>query len=294
MVVKITESLFGVTKNENEVKKYTLTSPNGLEISLINYGATIQSIRQPDRNNQVAEITLGYDTLQGYVEDKSSFGCTVGRVTNRIKDGKFELDGKLYELEKTDGTKKHHLHGEDGYPGQVDVTVTYHLNDDNYLRIDYHATSTQATPINMTNHAYFNLAGHNSGTILNHHIEVNSNRYLATDDELIPTGTIASVDNTSFDLRTLTLLGERIGKVCDGYDIMYVVDGSGRRYFGKVLHRESGRAISTESTQNGLQLYTSNMLKQVTGHDGVVYDKYGALCLETQNYSDSVNNQVKR
>ncbi|CAF3241624.1 unnamed protein product [Rotaria socialis] len=315
--VKLTETLFGVTNNNNEIKKYTLSTPDGFEVSLINYGATIQSIRQPDKNNQISEVTLGYDTLQEYVDDKNFFGCTVGRVTNRIKNGRFELDGTTYELPKDDGTKKHYLHGafhkrvwdsstenndtvifkyqspdgESGFPGQVDATVKYILSSDHQLKIDYHATTTKSTPINMTNHAYFNLGGDASGTILDHQLIVPADKIISLDDEHIPTGEIASVENTPFDFRTLTRVGDHINESFTGYDIMLLVNGEGKRPFGKLVHGSSGRAMTIESTQKGIQFYTADHLDGGKGHNGTAYDKHAALCLEIQNYSDSVNNQ---
>jgi len=245
------------------------------------------------------------------------FGCTVGRVTNRIKNGRFELDGTVHELEKNDSTKKHHLHGvfnkrlwdsstengdtvvfkyqspdgEDGYPGRVNVTVKYILKRDHRLTLDFHATTTKATPINMTNHVYFNLGGDDSGSILNHQLMVPADKFLPTDEELIPTGQIESVENTPYDFRELSRVGDRINESFDGYDIMFVIDGQGKRSFGQLVDEQSGRAITVESTQKGLQFYTGNFLDNVKGHNGVAYNKHGALCLETQNYSDSVNNQ---
>jgi len=315
--VRLTQGIFGVTKNKNEVKKYTLSTPDGFEVTLIDYGATIQSIRQPDKENKIEEITLGYDDLQGYVDDKCFFGCTVGRVTNRIKNARFELNGIVYELEKNDSTKKHHLHGvfnkrvwdsttenddtvvfkyqspdgEDGYPGQVDVTVKYTLSEDRRLTIDYRATTNKPTPVNLTNHAYFNLAGHGSGSVFDHQLTVPASQYIPLDDEYIPIGVISKVDNTPFDVREITRIGDRANIEFDGYDIMFIVDGEGKRPFGKVVHEASGRAISIESTQKGLQFYTGTFLDGVSGHEGAVYDKSGGLCLETQNFSDSVNNQ---
>ncbi|CAF4328337.1 unnamed protein product [Rotaria sp. Silwood2] len=315
--VKITESLFGITKNQNEIKKYTLSTSDGFEVALINYGAIIQSIRQPDKHNQITEITLGYDNLQEYVDDKYFFGCTVGRVTNRIKNGRFELDGTTYELPKNDSTKKHYIHGvfnkrvwdsstengdtvvfkyqspdgENGFPGQVDVTVKYILTTDYRLTLDFHATTTKPTPINMTNHIYFNLAGDASGSVLDHQFMVPAKEFLPLDDDLIPTGKIASVENTPYDFRTLTRIGDRMNESFDGYDLMFIIDGNGKRPFGKVIHQQSGRAITIESTQKGLQFYTGNFLDGGKGRNGVAYNKHGGFCLETQNYSDSVNNQ---
>ncbi|CAF3852142.1 unnamed protein product [Rotaria sp. Silwood1] len=318
--VTITESFFGVTENENEIKKYTLSTADGFEVALINYGATIQSIRQLDKQNKVTEITLGYDTLQ------------VGRVTNRIKNGRFKLDGTTYELSKNDGTKKHYLHGsfnkrvwdssienddtvvfkyrspdgEDGFPGEVNVIVKYVLTSDHRLTLDFHATTTKSTPINMTNHVYFNLAGHANGSILDHQLIVPASKFLPSDEEFIPTGIlvtillinltfllgeIKSVENTPYDFQTLTRIGERINVSVDGYAMMFIIDGEGKRPFGKLVHEPSGRAITVESTQNGLQFYTGDFLDGSKGHDGVAYKKHGALCLETQNFNDSVNNQ---
>ncbi|CAF4858683.1 unnamed protein product [Rotaria sp. Silwood1] len=281
--VKLTETLFGTTKNHNEIKKYTLSTSDGFEVALINYGATIQSIRQPNKHNQITEITLGYDDLQGYVDDKYFFGCTVGRVTNRIKNGRFELDGTTYELPKNDS--------EDGFSGRVDVTVKYRLTCDHRLILDYHATTTKPTPINMTNHVFFNLAGDASGSVLDHQLMVPAENIISLDEENIPTGGIASVENTPYDFRTLTRVGDRINESFDGYDIMFIVDGNGKRPFGKLVDQQSGRAITIESTQKGLQFYTGNYLDGGKGRNGTAYNKHDALCLEAQNFTDSVNNQ---
>ncbi|CAF2747995.1 unnamed protein product [Rotaria sp. Silwood2] len=330
--VTITETFFGVTENGNEIKKYTLSTTDGFEVALINYGATIQSIRQPDKQNKVTEITLGYDTLQEYIDDAYFFGCTVGRVTNRIRNGRFELDGTIYELPKNDGIKKHYLHGsfnkrvwdsstennntvvfkyrspddEDGFPGEVDVTVKYVLTSDHRLTLDFHATTTKPTPVNMTNHVYFNLAGHANGSILDHQLIVPASKFLPSDEEFIPTGIVLtmllinvtfslgeinSVENTPYDFQTLTRIGDRINASVDGYAMMFIVDGEGKRPFGKLVHEQSGRAITIDSTQKGLQFYTGDFLDGSKGHDGVVYKRHGALCLETQNFNDSVNNQ---
>ncbi|CAF1202767.1 unnamed protein product [Rotaria sordida] len=315
--VRIAESCFGVTKNGNVIKKYTLSTADGFEVALINYGATIQSIRQPDKQNKVTEITLGYDTLQEYIDDTYFFGCTVGRVTNRIKNGRFELDGTTYELSKNDGTKKHYLHGsfnkrvwdsstenddtvvfkyrspdgEDGFPGEVDVIVKYVLTSDHRLTLDFHATTKKPTPINMTNHVYFNLAGHSNGSILDHQLIVPASKFLPADEEFITTGEIRVVENTPYDFQTLTRISDRINVSVDGYAMMFIIDGEGKRPFGKLVHEPSGRAITVESTQKGLQFYTGDFLDGSKGHDGVAYKKHGALCLETQNFNDSVNNQ---
>jgi len=223
---------------------------------------------------------------------------------------------KVYELSKNDGGK-HHLHGlfnkrvwdsstengdtvvftyqspdgEDGYPGQVNVTVKYTLSEDHRLTLDFHATTSKPTPLNMTNHVYFNLAGHANGTILDHQMIVPAERYVPLDDEHIPIGNIASVENTPFDFRELTRIGDHNGELLHGYDIMFIVDGEEKRPFGKVIHQTSGRAVSVESTQKGLQFYTGFYLDGVNGRNGAVYNQFGGLCLETQNYSDSMNNQ---
>ncbi|CAF1235372.1 unnamed protein product [Adineta ricciae] len=316
--ITITKSSFGRTELNRECMKYTLSTSDGFEVALIDYGATIQSIRQIDKNNRVAEITLGYDNLQDYIDDKCYFGCTVGRVTNRIKNGYFQLDGHEYQLEKNDHGK-HHLHGvfnkrlwkssvennetvvfkylspdgEDGYPGEVDVTVKYTLTYDHCLIIDFYATTTKPTPINMTNHTYFNLAGHANVTILDHELMVAANRYTPLDAEHIPIGEIASVVNTPNDFRTLARIGDHINEIPYAYNVMYMVDGDGKRSFGKLVHRESGRAISVQSTQKGLQFYTGTYLDNIKGRDNVSYQKYSGLCLEAQNFTDSVNNQPR-
>ncbi|UJR36552.1 hypothetical protein I4U23_029272 [Adineta vaga] len=314
--VSITKSLFGKTNDNHECLKYILSTSDDFEVVLIDYGATIQSIRQLDKYNQIAEITLGYDTLQDYIDDKYYFGCTVGRVTNRIKNGYFQLDGLEYQLEKNDSST-HHLHGvfnkrlwissienndtvvfkyrspdgEDGFPGEVDVTVKYTLTSDHRLIIDFHAITTKSTPINMTNHAYFNLGGDTNETILDHQLIVPASHFTPLDDEHIPTGEITSVENTPNDFQKLTCIGDRIDKIPFAYNVMFIVNGEGNRSFGKLVHRTSGRTMSVESTQKGLQFYTGTYLDNVKGRQGTIYNKYSGLCLETQNFTDSVNNQ---
>ncbi|CAF1078503.1 unnamed protein product [Adineta steineri] len=314
--VTLKKSLFDITKDHNESIKYTLSTSDGFEIALIDYGATIQSIRQPDKQNHIEEITLGYDTLQGYIDDKCYFGCTVGRVTNRIKNGYFQLDGIDYQLEKNDNAK-HHLHGvfnkhiwnsstenndtvifkyqspdgEDGFPGEVHVTVKYTLTNDHRLIMDFYGKTTKPTPINMTNHTYFNLSGNTNETILDHQLIVPANQFTPLDEEHIPTGQIAPVENTPNDFRKLTCVGDHIHEIPYAYNVMFIINGEGKRSFGKLVHSKSGRAINIESTQKALQFYTGTYLDNVNGRERIIYKKYSGLCLETQNYTDSVNNQ---
>jgi aldose 1-epimerase len=314
---------FGKLADNSEVTLYTLINLNGVRASVMNYGATLVSLEAPGRHGQFIDITLGFDTLDDYVHHNSPyFGCIVGRCANRIAHGQFHLDGKHHRLATNNGP--HHLHGgqkgfdkaywpaevsagkfpsvkfshsspdgEEGYSGNLAVTVTYTLTDDNELRIEYAATTDQATPVNLTNHTYFNLAG--SGTILDHELLIASTRYIPVNDSYIPTGEIKSVKGTPMDFTASTPIGQRIDQLTGdpgGYDHTFVLDNDGKtmRLAARVLEPQSGRVLEVHTTQPGVQFYTGNFLNGKTiGKGGRAYHKHAGFCLETQHFPDSVN-----
>ncbi|KAJ1271324.1 hypothetical protein BS78_06G120100 [Paspalum vaginatum] len=304
---------------------YELKSKKGdFSIKVTNWGATLMSVIVPDSKGNLADVVLGYDTLAQYVDPSSAFGTVVGRVANRIANGTFVLDGKTIRLNK-DGTTV--LHGghrgfnrviwtvkeyvpggdspyitlyyhsfdrEQGFPGDLDVYVTYQLCGPYELSARMNATAlSKATPVNLANHAYWNLGGHGSGDVLGEVIQVFASRYTPVDGSMIPTGEVAPVSGTPYDLRAPTRLGSRIGLVSGagmaGFDINYAVDGEGFRRVACLRDPASGRALELWADQPGMQLYTSNWLSNVKGKGGKVYGQYGAVCLETQHYPDAVN-----
>jgi aldose 1-epimerase len=327
---------FGKTKDGQEVKVHTLTNLKGLRVRLIDYGATLIGVEAPDRNGKNANITLGFPSLDGYLQRHPYFGSTVGRYGNRIAGGKFSLDGSTYSLATNNGSN--HLHGglkgfdavlwkaeavdnqvppqsigvkfsytsadgEEGYPGKLDVTVTYTLSNENALRIEYAATTTKPTVVNLTNHTYWNLAGAGSGDVLNHELTIAADKYLPIDDTSIPTGVLASVSGTPFDFTSPHAIGERIGELkkephkTKGYDHCYVLRGdppsklpgqlfsnSGLKFVARVNEPTSGRVMEVATTEPGVQLYCGNFLG-----GGAGFKQHKGFCLETQHYPDSPN-----
>ncbi len=294
----------------------------------MNYGAIILSMRVPDRKGQLADIVLGHDTLEGYIPNPPYIGALVGRYANRIANGTFTLDGKTYTLPKNDGPNTLHggikrtfdkvvwdgealkggkagvtftylsKDGEEGFPGNVKVKVTYTLNDENELVIDYEATSDKTTPINLSQHSYFNLAGEGTSDILNHEIMLNADRFTPVDNNLIPTGELRAVKGTPLDFTTSTKIGARIDDNYDqlvlghGYDHNFVINrqGDGMALAARVYEPTSGRVLEVSTTQPGVQFYTGNFLDgTVTGKQGHVYKRRYAFCLETQHFPDSPN-----
>ena len=253
--VRVSETTFGKLDNGNIVKAYQLLNDKGMSVKLISYGAIIEELKVPDKSGKLVDVVLGYDNLEGYVKDTFFLGATIGRYANRIANGEFKLDGKVYKLAKNDNNINH-LHGgvqgfnkklwqaevlrqkdrtgvkftylskdgEEGYPGNLKSEVTYILTDDNRLEIDYIATTDKPTIINLTNHSYFNLNGQGKGNILDHIMKINANFYTPVDDTLIPTGEILKVGNTPFDFTESLAIGSRIDKVSPGYDHNYVLN----------------------------------------------------------------------
>jgi aldose 1-epimerase len=321
-VMKIEASSFGTTPAGEEITLYKCTNTNGLLVSLINYGAIVVRVETPDRDGTLANINLGFSTLEGYLGSHPHFGSTIGRFCNRIAKGKFTLDGQEYTLATNNG--ENHLHGgkigfnkhvwnaeelktdsavgvkftrrsianEEGYPGNLDVAVSYTLTNDNALRIEFTATTDKATPINLTNHNYWNLAGAGAGKVLDHEVTIASDHYLAVDEGLIPTGEFTPVAGTPLDFMAAHKLGERIKDInADprGYDHCYVLRSQDGKLAlaARVKDPASGRVMEIHTTQPGIQLYTGNFLNGSEGHGGS--NKHEALCLETQHYPDSPN-----
>jgi aldose 1-epimerase len=324
----VQEAPFGQTKEGQAVEIYTLTNRNGLTAKVMTYGATLTELIVPDRSGKPGNIVLGFDRLEPYLAGVPYFGSTIGRVGNRIAKGTFRLNGKTYKLATNNGPN--HLHGglkgfdkvvwkaevaaagatvrfsyhspdgEEGYPGNLDVAVAYTLTDANELHLDYTATTDKATPVNLTNHSYFNLAGEGSGGILDHVLAIYADQLTPVDDTLIPTGKLAAVKGTVFDFTTPTAIGARIAKVPIappvGYDHNYVLRprgnmaGSGLTLAARVTEPTSGRVMEVRTTEPGIQFYSGNFLDgTIKNRKGVPYEKHAAFCLETQHYPDSVN-----
>ncbi|WDS34697.1 aldose epimerase family protein [Pseudoxanthomonas sp.] len=330
---QVTESAFGQLPDGRAVKKYTLDNGKGMTASILSYGGIIQSLDVPDRNGKVDDVVLGYDTLEGYLHDQATantnFGALIGRYGNRIARGRFSLDGKAYQIPPnnngnalhggpegfatklweatpgTDGTASVALHyrstdGEMGFPGNLDVTVVYTLEADG-LKLDYKATTDKPTVLNLTSHAYFNLAGAGAASVLDHTVQINAANYTATDAELIPTGKLAPVEGTPLDFRTPTAIGVRIHDDSidlkhaepkqGGYDFNWVLDAPGADTPAVVVSEPtSGRVMTVSTTEPGMQLYTSNFIDRIDGgKGGKTYLHWSALALEAQHFPDSPN-----
>jgi aldose 1-epimerase len=324
----VTVAPFGRTPDGKAVEVYTLTNAGGMQVRAITYGAILQAIRVPDRSGRLADVTLGHDSLQGYLTASPYFGAIVGRYANRISRGRFTLEGRTYRLATNNGPN--HLHGglkgydkvvwrarsfqhadtagvrfehtspdgDEGYPGQVRIAVTYSLLPGNELVVDYEARSDRPTPVNLSQHTYFNLAGEGSGDILQHVLTIKAHRYTPVDTTLIPTGELASVANTPFDFREPTPIGARIGQAHPqlqrgkGYDHNFVLSRTGPGLFHAVhvLAPRTGRTLDISTTEPGLQFYSGNFLDgTITGKAGHVYGHRSGLVLETQHFPDSPN-----
>lgn len=326
--MKISRESFGVMPDQQAVDRYTLQSDaqDGLPVvvKILTYGGVIQSVRVPDRTGQLGDIVLGFDDLDAYRTRSPFFGCIAGRYANRIAEGRFRLDAVEYTLARNNGPN--HLHGglrgfdkvvwqaetvqgeeevavrltyvsaagEEGYPGQLTTVVTYTLNRQGELRIDYAATTDQPTILNLTNHTYFNLAG--GGAVLDHLVTIDADRYTPVNATLIPTGELATVAGTPFDFRTPTAIGARINSEHEqlryggGYDHNWVLNGAGLHPAITVTEATSGRRLAVATTQPGVQFYTGNMMPDtLAGKDGVQYTKRTGFCLETQHFPDSPN-----
>jgi len=321
---EVTVSDFGKTADGVTVKQFTLKNAKGVIVKLISRGATLSEWHVPDKTGKVDDVVFGYDNIAGYESGTSYFGCTTGRVANRIAGAKFTLDGKEYKLAANDGPNT--LHGgvkrsldkvvwegkptasgngveftytspdlEEGFPGELKIKTTYTLNDEGALRIDYEATTNKTTPVNICNHAYFNLAGAGSPTINDHEIKILADRYTPVDDVLIPTGQLAPVAGTPFDFRDFHKIGERVAQLNDkpgkGYDHNYVLNSQNGSLAlaAQVREPRSGRMLSVLTTEPGIQFYGGNFLNGANGKGGKTYAHRSGFCLETQHYPNSVN-----
>jgi aldose 1-epimerase len=319
----ITKSDFGQTADGTKVDLYTLTNAHGVVMKVMTYGGIVTELHVPDKNGKTADVALGFDDLKGYLSGHPFFGALVGRVANRIAKGRFTLDGKEYTLAVNNGPNALHggkkgfdkvvwkaevsrssagvpalrlayrsQDGEEGYPGNLDVAVVYTLTDANEWRIDYEAKTDKPTPINLSQHCYFNLAGQGRGTILDHEMMIAADQYTPVDDTLIPTGELKSVKGTPMDFITPTPIGARINQVGGkpvGYDHNYVLR-PGAKPAVRVREPTSGRVMEMTTTEPGVQLYTGNFLDgSVKGKGGAVYPQHGGFCLEAQHFPDSVH-----
>lgn len=323
---EVQQKIFGA-RDGRPVILYTLTNSHGVEITAMNYGGIIQSIRVPDRNGKLADIVLGHDTYDGYVPNPPYLGAIVGRYANRIANGTFKLDGQTYTLPKNDGPNTLHggvtktfdkvtwesqplkdkngvaftylsADGDEGFPGNLKVTVTYVLTESNELIINYDATTDKDTPINVSQHSYFNLKGEGEGDILDHEIMINADKFTPVDKNLIPTGELRPVKGTPFDFTKSTKIGARIEDKDEqlvlghGYDHNFVINrkGPGLTLAARVYEATTGRVLEVTTTQPGVQFYSGNFLDgTVTGKAGHVYKRRYGLCLETQHFPDSPN-----
>lgn len=320
--MELSRQPYGTTHEGTEVDIFTLKNSRELTVRVITYGCIITSIQMPDRNGKIGEITLGFDSLEGYLPRHPYFGALVGRFANRITSGRFELAGKHYTLACNE-KGRNHLHGgtvgfdkrvwraeelreedaagvrfsytspdgEEGYPGELEVAVTYSLNEANELALNYRAETTKATPINLTNHTYWNLSGPGSGTIYDHLLTLNGSRYLSVNEQLIPTGEILPAEGTPLDFRRQKAIGRDIDRLPVGYDHSFVVDRKDDRVetIARVVDPASGRGFELATTKPAVQLYTGNNLSGIPGAGGKVFNKHSAFCLETEYYPDAVN-----
>ena len=325
---RIEKKPFGKTTSGESVELFTLSRAGAPTVAITNLGGFVVSVLAPDRAGRTADVTLGYAGLAGYLSDSSYFGCLVGRYANRIAKAGFTLDGKRYSLAANDGPNTLHggptgfcrrvwaakvrsekdgdalelsyvsRDGEEGYPGKLTATVVYSLRADGGLVIDYTATSDAPTVVNLTNHAYFNLAGEGEGTILDHELQLEADQFTPVDATLIPTGELRPVAGTPFDFRKPTAIGARIDTPDEqirfgrGYDHNFVVRGEPGtlRLCARVVEKKSGRQLEVFTTEPGVQFYTGNFLDgKAASKSGKPYLQRGAFCLETQHYPDSPN-----
>jgi aldose 1-epimerase len=324
----VNKAEFGTTPDGQTVEVYTLTNSQGMEVRAITLGGIITALRVPDREGKLDDVVLGFDSLEGYIKNPPFLGAIIGRYANRIARGQFTLEGKTHTL--AINNRPNHLHGgnkgfdkavwnaesfkkddtvgvvfthrspdgDEGYPGTLLLRVTYTLTPNNALEVDFEATTDKTTPVNLTQHTYFNLAGDGSRDVLDHVLTIHAGRYTPVDATLTPTGELASVEGTPFDFRMPKTIGERIGandpqiRYGNGYDHNYVLDrtGDGLVPAARVEEPMTGRVLEVSTTEPGMQFYTGNFLDgSLTGKSGHVYRQRMGFCLETQHFPDSPN-----
>lgn len=319
--MEIRKSLFGKTKDGSDIHLFTLKNKD-MTVTLTNYGGIVTSVLVPDQKGKIDDVVLGFNNLDSYLKTHPFFGALVGRYGNRIGNSKFTLEGKEYKLVANDG--KNHLHGgtigfdkvvwkaaevresgrvgirlqylsvdgEEGYPGNLNVTVYYFLTEENELVIEYEAETDKTTVVNLTHHSYFNLAGEGSGDVLSHEVMINADRITAVDDSSIPTGELAPVKGTAFDFTSVHAIGERIASTGNGYDHNYCINRAeeGLVLAARIKDPSSGRVLEVSTTEPGVQFYSGNYLDgSLVGKAGKPYQKRSGFCFETQHYPDSPN-----
>lgn len=325
--LSVSQALFGKTSAGAAAELFTLTNAHGMVVKITNFGGIITEIHVPDKHGEFANVNIGFDKFEGYLQkDVPYFGALIGRFGNRIANGKFTLDGEIYSLATNNGNN--HLHGglvgfdkvvwggtafetessvgitlkylsvdgDQGYPGNLDVTVVYELTNANEILVKYHAVTDKATPINLTQHAYFNLAG--KGDVLDHEVMINADRFTAVNDEAIPTGELPLVENTPFDFRTPRLIGERINqddeqlKNGNGYDHNFVLNKAHAKELSlaaRVVEKNSGRVLEVFTQEPGVQFYSGNWMDGSLKGSGWNYARRSGFCLEPQHFPDSPN-----
>ena len=325
--MKVNKELFGELDGK-PVDIYTLTNSNHIEIKITNYGGIVTSVKVPDKNGKLDDVVLGFNNLEDYKKKSPYFGCIAGRYANRIGNAEFVIDGEKFTLAKNNGENTLHgglkgfdkvlwdaepvtgkdfqslkltylsRDGEEGFPGNLNVTVTYTLTDDNSFRIDYMASTDKATVINLTNHTYWNLAGEGSGDVLKHELMINADYFTPTDHGSIPTGELRPVENTPLDFRKSRAIGDGVDsdyeqvKLCRGYDHNFVInpdEDNEMKLAATIYEPAGGRYMEIYTTEPGVQFYSANFLFGVTGKSGKAYAPRGAFCLETQHFPDSPN-----
>lgn len=319
----IKSAAFGRTREGKEVRAFTLENGAGMQVTVLDYGATIQAIRIPDRNGELRDVCLGYRTVEEYEQNPGYLGATVGRCANRIANAQFELGGKTYQLASNDG--KNHLHGgsvgfnkkifshaikgqrlllsyfspdgEENYPGNLEFTVSFSLEDDGTLRLSYQAKCDQDTVFNPTNHTYFNLEGEGESDVLGHQLCLHAQQYTPVGEGLIPTGEILPVEGTVLDFRAGKQIGQDIRheslKMAGGYDHNFVPDGQGMREVGWLFSEKTGIRMTVSTDMPGIQLYTGNGLSErQVSKTGNHYFPYAGLCLETQYFPDAIHQKA--
>eukprot|EP01053_Blabericola_migrator_P005581 Blabericola_migrator_1__5580@NODE_283_length_10404_cov_699_850924_g233_i0_p3_GENE_NODE_283_length_10404_cov_699_850924_g233_i0NODE_283_length_10404_cov_699_850924_g233_i0_p3_ORF_typecomplete_len352_score39_09Aldose_epim/PF01263_20/8_9e94DUF1579/PF07617_11/0_64DUF1579/PF07617_11/3_1e02_NODE_283_length_10404_cov_699_850924_g233_i039665021 len=325
-MTKFSQRVFGQTPDGQDIIIYTLTNGKGSQIEISTFGAAIVSVRVPDHNGAMADVCLGYKDAATYIHDDAASGKTVGRVTNRIANGRMTIDGKEYQLETNNGPN--HLHGgtdgwgnrnwtgkvdgerlfltlksddgDQGYPGEVNAEAIYTFDDNNNLEIEYNATTNKTTPVNMTNHIYFNLSGDGSGTILDHELRLNCAKVLEMNSNQIPTGKLLDTAGTVMDFKNYRAFGPGLHdnfnylRACRGYDHPFVVDNwkPGKLCdVGELRDPRTGRKVTVKSTQPSVMVYTGNWLggKDAVAKSGAPYIDYAGVALECQGFPDAVN-----